>query len=368
MEVSGNPESKILATPGRDVSRKPSVKVPSAEPSGFRRTPRRGKEIFWHPDFHNQSPGTGRVKASVPGNNERLDAVQNEVTSFLDKTIKSCAEWVFKRTIDIVAPGVGAMISTCENIIKIVNAIKVAATGEGKIDVPIPLASFGGFEFMIDVQVGGDLPVSAFITPSSEDSLLDRIEVTPESDHRRAAAIHVNLSRVLDQPELSDHAGLIRSYTEQKVLPQLSRQYEGEFELVYVYDPDMGIGAWMRISNARTQWCILIWRSRQLTPHPTGPGRVERKGSGTRRRRVRQMGQAGQGSGTGQSSGTRRRRVRQMGQAGQGSGTGQSSGTRRRRVRQMGQAGQGSGTGQSSGTRRRRVRQMGQAGRTAKPA
>ena len=253
------------------------------------------------------------------------------------------------------------MISACEQVIKIVNDIKAAATGKGEIGVP--LASFGGFEFMIDVHVGDDpegrhLPVSAFITPSSGGSVLDQIEVTPESDHGRAAVIYTDLSRVPKLPEPTSRAGLIRSYTEQQVLPQLSRQYEGEFELIYVYDPEMGIGAWMRVSNARTQWCILVWRSRRLTPRPTGPGRVEQESSRTARR-AWQMGQTGQGSGTGQGSRTARR-AWQMGQTGQGSGTGQGSRTARR-AWLMGQTGQGSGTGQGSRTARR-AWLMGQTG------
>lgn len=136
---------------------------------------------------------------SEPQTNKAFRNAGSEVTSFLDNTIKSCLKWGAERFVDLIAPGVGAMIGACEKILTIVKGIKAAATGKGKIG--IPLASFGGFEFMIDVHVGNDpegrdLPVSAYITPGGG-SVLGQIEVTPESDHRRATVIRADLSRRL---------------------------------------------------------------------------------------------------------------------------------------------------------------------------
>lgn len=249
MEVSENPEPKITAT--------------SAQSSG---------EILpFISKAHDRAPEIGGARTSVPRLNKRFRTARGEVKSFLSKTIKSCVKWAVTRAVDIVAPGVGAIISACEKVIEVVKGIKAVATGKGEIGVP--LATFGGFDFMIDVHVGDDpkgryLPVSAFITPSSGDSVISHIDITPESDQHRAAIIYADLSRVPELPEPATRAGLIRSYTEQQVLPQLSKQYEGEFELVYVYDPETGIGAWMRVAGAKTQWCILVWRSKAAHATP----------------------------------------------------------------------------------------------------
>jgi hypothetical protein len=207
-------------------------------------------------------PANSIVKEA--GTSSVLETAGEESKSFFSKTAQALMTWVGLRLVDLIAPGVGAAISACERVVTIVQDIKALIQGSG--DISFPVGTFDGFEVRAQVHFGDDpegrdLPFSAYISPCEGDSLLEQVDMKPDSHHRYAAMIKADLSRLSGLPEPASRAGVVRSYTEQEILPRLRRYDDEEVELVYVYDEKSGVGAWMRVSNGRTNWCILVWIS-----------------------------------------------------------------------------------------------------------
>jgi hypothetical protein len=193
-----------------------------------------------------------------------LEAAGKEAKSFFSKTVQSLVKWAVLRVIDFIAPGIGAVINACERVISIAQAARAAVEGSG--DVGFPVCTYDGFEFRAEVHVGNDpagrsLPVSGYIAPSEGGSVFDQVDIASDSHNRYAAMITTDLSRLSCLPDPVSRAGVIRSYTDQEILPGLRHRHHKEVELLYVYDKESGYGAWMRVRSGRTSWCLFTWRS-----------------------------------------------------------------------------------------------------------
>jgi hypothetical protein len=50
----------------------------------------------------------------------------------------------------------------------------------------------------------------------------------------------------------------MHTYTDRDVLPWLSKRFQGDFELIYIYGERARVGAWLHAANGTTEWCLLI--------------------------------------------------------------------------------------------------------------
>ena len=154
-------------------------------------------------------------------------------------------------------------------------ALELISAHSLEINVPVYHAPCK-IDVMVGIPLDRKMP-TVYLSPGGDSSPFGGIEVTPadnehesrravaaamwfdEDDHRRALVAEVDLSEVAEVTEPGDRAAAMRDWAEQQLVPNLREHCEdNDLELVFVYDPVTGIGAWMRLSTSERHWCIVL--------------------------------------------------------------------------------------------------------------
>ena len=216
---------------------------------------------------------------------------REEGRRFFTGTIKAfltqIGKHIIKRIADFIAPGAGVLLDAVERAMSVVRVLKSVGEGAGTLDVPVFKA--GGIDFMLDIRVGGDgtnseLPVSAYLAPG-DGALFGGFEVTPLKQHHRlprttegvtpvilgkvtqltedgdtrVALAEADLSALIDLPEPSAAAAMLREWATQQLTPRLEGSLgKSSLEFVIVFDPEFGAGAWVRLQAGKSAWRVIL--------------------------------------------------------------------------------------------------------------
>lgn len=202
--------------------------------------------------------------------------------------LKSMGKHIIKRVVDLIAPGFGGLLDVAERVMSFARVLRTVTEGSGTLDVPVLKA--GGIDFMLDIRMGSDrtsseLPVSAYLAPGNGGQFggfeakplkhhlrqphstgegppiaVGNVTELTEGRHTRVVLAEADLSVLIDLPEPSAAASVLRDWAEQQLRPELleSLGENSRLELVIVFDPQLGVGTWVRLPAGESDWRMIL--------------------------------------------------------------------------------------------------------------